>query len=280
MRVAAFVRLSKPGIIMGNCITAAAGFALGSKGHFQMLLFLCMLAGLICIIASASALNNYIDRFADAKMARTQRRPLPAALMTPRSALYFAMSAFALGACILLITTPFLSALCALLGFAIYVFFYSFMKYSSAYSVHLGSIAGAMPPLIGYFAVSPHLGMPSFLLFATLALWQIPHFFAIALYRQEEYAAAVIPIFPLKKGLQATKKQMLFFTVAFFAAALSLFFFHYTGYLYLSVVMLAGGAWLILCCQGFSRSDSAVWAREMFFLSLIVITALSTALFF
>jgi heme o synthase len=274
MRVASFVRLSKPGIIMGNCITAAGGFALASKGHFQLQLFLNMLLGLVCIIASACALNNYIDRFADAKMARTQRRPLPAALMTPRAALYFALCTFALGASILLLTTPPLAALSALLGFAIYVFFYSFMKYRSPYSTHLGSVAGAMPPLVGYFAASPHLDMPALLLFATIAFWQMPHFFAISLYRQEEYAAADIPILPLKKGLQATKRQMLFFTIAFLVAALSL----YNGSFYLIAVLVTGGAWLLLCMQ--KQTDSVVWARRMFFASLIVITALSTALFF
>lgn len=275
MRIGAYVRLAKPGIILGNGITAAGGFALASKGHAPWSLFFLMLCGLTGIIASACALNNYIDRFADAQMPRTQKRPLPSALIPARHALYFAAIAFLLGS-LFLFYLPWIAAACAWVGFLLYVCVYSFVKYRSPYSTHIGSIAGAMPPLVGYFAVAPHVDLAASLLFAITALWQMPHFFAISLYRQEEYATASIPVFSLSKGTESTKRQMLFYVAAFFIASLSLF--RYTSTLYFWSALSIGIVWLALCLKGFTRMDTRRWARQMFLFSLIAIITLCLTL--
>lgn len=279
MQIGAYIRLAKPGILLGNSLTAAGGFALASRGEASWSLFALMLCGLIGIIASACALNNYIDRCADAQMPRTQKRPLPAAVIPSRHALYFAAIAFLLGA-VFLVYLPWLAAACAWIGFLLYVCVYSFMKYHSPYSTHIGSIAGAMPPLVGYFAVVPRVDLAAGLLFVIVALWQMPHFFAISLYRQEEYATASIPVFSLSKGVEATRRQMFFYVAAFFAASLSLFFFHYTGVLYFCSALGIGILWLALCLKGFTRTDTRRWARRMFLFSLAAIMTFCLVLWY
>ena len=108
-----------------------------------------------------------------------------------------------------------------------------------------------------------------------VALWQMPHFFAIAMFRLEDYAAASIPVLPVKRGIRTTKIHMLLYIVAFMIAALLLTSFGYTGYSYLVVAALLGLAWLWLCIKGFKSENEQLWARNMFRLSLVVITALS-----
>ena len=166
----AYLMLMKPGIIMGNVITAAGGFALGSKGTFDFGLFLAALLGLSLIIGSACAFNNYIDRTADQKMKRTQNRPLAKGTISLQSATLFAIFLFLSGILVLTLFVNLLTLAIALIGFAVYVFFYSFLKYRSTHATLIGSIAGATPPALGYCAASNHFDMGALLLFAVIVL--------------------------------------------------------------------------------------------------------------
>jgi protoheme IX farnesyltransferase len=267
--------LTKPGIIMGNLITTGSAFILASRGHFAPWLFLATVAGLFCVIASACAFNNYIDREADGKMARTKARALPQGQITTRDALLFAGSLGLIGVLILSLYTNLLASFVAAAGFIIYVALYSFWKYHTSYATLVGSISGAVPPVVGYCAASGRLDAGAVLLFAILVLWQMPHFFAIALYRSDDYAAASIPVLPLVKGVYATKVQMLLYIIAFTGASLLLTLLGYAGYAYLTVAMLLSIAWLALGIQGFKNGNDQLWARQMFRLSLVIIVALS-----
>jgi heme o synthase len=266
--------LTKPRIIMGNIITTAAGFALASRGSIDLWLFLATFVGLSLVIASACVFNNYIDRDSDKKMTRTQNRALVRGLITPRSALLFALFLGLFGVSLLALCTHLLAAAIALFGFLVYVTLYSFLKYYSTYATLIGSIAGAVPPVVGYCAVSHRLDAGAWLFFMMVVLWQMPHFFAIAIYRIEDYIAASIPVLPIKKGIYATKIHMLLYIIAFTIVSLSLTLFDYTGYLYLIVAASLGLAWLGLCMKGFTCANNGIWARKMFLFSLIVITAL------
>lgn len=266
--------LTKPGIIMGNLITTAAGFALASKGHLDFWLFLATLIGLACTIASACVFNNYIDRDLDEKMERTKNRPLVRRLITGKSAIIFAIVLGFLGTLVLSLFTNPLTVWVTLAGFFIYVVLYYICKCRSLYGTFVGSISGAVPPVIGYVAVSNQLDAAALILFMITFLWQMPHFFAIAIYRLEDYAAASIPVLPVSKGIFITKQYMLIYTLAFIGAALMPTLYGYTGYPYLIITTLVGVAWLLLCLNGFQRSDDKLWARHMFLLSLVVITAL------
>jgi protoheme IX farnesyltransferase len=269
-----YCSLTKPGIILGNLITAAGGFALASRKQFDVRLFLATLVGLSLIIASACVFNNFIDRDLDEKMARTQHRALVKGLITPHCAITFAIFLGLLGTFLLMLFVNLLTVGIALFGFFVYVVLYSFSKYRSTHGTLIGSIAGAVPPVVGYCAVSHHFDGGALLLFMMIAMWQMPHFFAIAIYRLEDYSNASIPVLPIKKGMRMTKIQMLLYIIAFMTISLMLTLFHYTGYLYLIVTALLGIAWIWLCIRGFTCSNDQLWARKMFFFSLIVVTAL------
>jgi heme o synthase len=274
----AYLSLTKPGIIMGNAITAASGFALASKGHFDFSLFFATLIGLSLIIASGCAFNNYIDRKADQKMPRTKNRPLAKGIISIRSANLFAIILGLAGVLFLSAFVNTLTTIIALVGFGVYVLFYSFLKYRTTHATLVGSIAGAVPPVVGYTAVTGHLDAAALLLFGIIALWQMPHFFAIAIYRLEDYAAASIPVLPVKKGIPTTKIQMLLYTVAFTIAATLLSLSGHVGKLYPVVALILGSIWICLCVQGLETNNDKIWARKMFVFSLLVVTALSAAI--
>lgn len=266
--------LTKPGIIMGNLITVAAGFVLASNGLINFWLFFATLIGLALVIASACVFNNYIDRQLDQKMERTKNRALVKGLISHKNALIFAVLLALLGNAILYTYTNILTLLIANVGFFIYVLLYSIWKSRTIYGTAIGSISGAVPPVVGYCAVSNQFDIGAIILFSIMILWQMPHFFSIAMYRLNDYANAAIPVLPVKKGMHRTKLHMVIYIVGFIGATLLLTLFHYTGYVYLTIAALLGLSWLWLCLKGFKSTNDTVWARHMFRLSLVVITVL------
>ena len=128
--------------------------------------------------------------------------------------------------------------------------------------------------------MSDRLDAGAILLFLILVLWQMPHFFSIAMYRLEDYTAASIPVMPVHKGNHATKVRMLLYVIAFGIATFSLMFFGFTGYVYLVTAAAMSFSWLWLTIKGFKAEDDRIWARQMFRLSLVIITALSLSMSF
>lgn len=226
------------------------------------------------IIASACVFNNAIDRDADEKMSRTKDRPLPKGLISARSALAFALLIGAMGGYILATYTNLLTAMVALSGFFIYVVVYSLWKYRSTNATLIGSVAGAVPPVVGYLAVSNHFDAAAWILFAIVLLWQMPHFYAIAVYRIEDYIAASIPVLPITQGMFLTKVFMSLYIVAFIVSTFLLITYGYTGTAYLVSALVLGFAWLALSLFGFRAKDNTKWAKQMFRFSLVVITFL------
>lgn len=195
----AHIVLTKPGIILGNVITTAGGFALASRGDIDFRLFFLTLIGLSFVIASSCVFNNYIDRHVDAKMGRTKNRALATGEISIKNALIFGMLLGLIGVWILFVYTNPLTVSIALAGFLIYVFPYSFGKYRTTYGTLIGSVAGATPPLVGYCAVTNSFDLGALILFFVVVFWQMPHFYAIAIYRFKDYAKAGIPVLPVKK---------------------------------------------------------------------------------
>jgi len=269
-----YYMLTKPGIIFGNIVTTAAGFALAARGHLDYWLFLATLIGLGFVIASAGVFNNYIDRAMDAKMARTKNRALVTGAISSKKALVFATLLGIIGIAVLALYTNLLTVFVALVGFFVYLVLYAFWKYHSFYGTIIGSIAGGIPPVVGYCAVSNSFDMGAFLLFMILVLWQMPHFFSIAIYRFDDYAAASIPVLPVEKGMYVTKVHMVLYIIAFLITAVMLTVTGYTGYVYGGVAVLLSMIWLGLCIKGFSVENNTLWARKMFAYSLVVIMGL------
>jgi protoheme IX farnesyltransferase len=273
-----YLYLTKPGIIMGNIITTAGGFFLASKGDISLWLFFITLIGLAFVIGSACVVNNYTDRDIDQKMERTKYRALVTGAISGKKALFFAAILGFTGLLILALGTNLLTAMVALIGFFIYVVLYAILKCRSIHGTLVGSLAGGIPPVVGYCAVSGRFDLAAFLLFTILVLWQMPHFFSIAVYRFQDYSAASIPVLPVKKGPRAAKIQMHFYIMAFLLAALSLTVFQFTGYANFLTATALGLMWLALCYQGINSKDDTIWAKKMFRFSLVVICVLFIAL--
>jgi protoheme IX farnesyltransferase len=270
--------LTKPGIIMGNLIATVSGFMLASQGVFDGSLFAAVVTGLGLVIASACVFNNYFDRDIDEKMARTKNRPLVKGLISGKSAIVFASFLGMVGFVILILYTNWLTVAAAAIGFIVYVCLYTFWKRSASWATLVGSLAGSIPPVVGYFAVSNKIDLGAVLLFLILVLWQMPHFYSIAIYRLKEYAAASIPLLPVRKGTYVTKVHIVVYVVAYLLATVTLFALGYTGYGYLVTALVFGGAWLFFAVQGFWVDNDVRWARKMFQFSILVITALCIAI--
>lgn len=269
-----YYSLIKPGIIRGNAVTAAAGFFLASKHHVNYWLFLETLGGISLVIAAACVFNNYIDRGIDKKMARTKKRALAQGLISSRNALVYATVLGVAGLMVLALYTNALTVVTGLVGFVFYIVLYGLSKRRSVHGTIIGSVAGATPPVAGYLAVTNHFDAAALILFLTLVFWQMPHFYAIALYRLSDYKAAGLPVLPVKKDLRTTKLHIVLYVIAFMLAAVQLYSFGYAHFTYLGVVTLLGGTWLWLGLKGYEAENETVWAREMFFFSLVVITLL------
>ncbi len=279
MVIKEYIALTKPGIIFGNAITALGGFALASKGDFDFWLFSAMLSGLSFIIASACVFNNYIDRDIDEKMERTKNRALAKGLISGRRALIYATILGAFGVLILGRYTNLLTLSLALFGLFAYVVIYGYWKRKSIYGTVIGSISGAIPPVVGYGAVTGRLDHAAAILFVALVLWQMPHFYAIALYRLADYTKANIPVLPIKKGAFITKLNILFYIIGFILFTPILTVLKYTGYPYSLVISILGLFWLLLSLKGFSAKDDRLWAKQMFKFSLVVIIGFCLMLF-
>lgn len=262
--------LMKPGIIFGNILTAASGFALASQGNINYPLLFITLMGLGFVIASACVFNNYIDRDMDAKMERTRSRGIASGLISIPKALLFAFMLGVIGFSILSYTNL-LTILTAFTGFFVYLVLYAFMKYRSFYGTLMGSVAGAIPPVVGYCAVSNQFDLGALILFMIVVLWQMPHFFAIAIYRIDDYAEASIPVLPIEKGLYVTKVHMMLYIIAFMLTTFLLTATGYTGSLYALVTLLLSLGWVALCIKGFLAQNHKQWAYKMFVYSLVVI---------
>ncbi|MCE5317676.1 MAG: heme o synthase [Parachlamydia sp.] len=270
--------LTKPGIVLGNLLTMAAGFLLASKGVWYFGLFFATFMGLAFVMASACILNNYIDRQRDSKMERTKNRALARGTISGRSAILFAALLGGVGGLILLAYTNLLALSVAAVGYFVYVVLYSVWKGRTIYGTAIGSIAGAVPPAVGYCAVSNQLDGGVLILFAMLVLWQMPHFFSIAMTHFNDYVAAEIPVLPVIKGIWRTKIHMLLYILAFTFSAMLLTLFGYTGNFYLAVALVLGLTWFGLCLAGFAYQNDQLWARSMFRLSLVLITAICFAI--
>ena len=269
-KLSAYYWLTKPGIIYGNLITTAAGFLLAARGNIDWVLFVASLVGTTAVIASACVFNNYTDKDIDSRMAMTKKRALVSGYIGGKSALIYASALGIIGFLVLAILVNALVALIAAAAFVFYVIFYGVAKRHSVHGALVGSVPGAAPPVIGYCAVTDHLDGGALILFLILVFWQMPHFYAIAMYRFKDYKAAKLPVMTVRAGVRATKLQIQAYILAFIVAAAALTVFDYTGRIYLLIVLAAGLYWFWLGLKDFAAADNEAWGRKMFLFSLVV----------
>lgn len=271
-----YLLVTKPGIIFGNLVSVIGGFFLASKGSLDLPLFLATITGVSLVIASGCAFNNYIDQDIDRIMERTKNRVLVQGLISPKVTLIYATVLGLVGVALLDIVANRLAGLLAVMGFVVYVGLYSlWLKRKSVYGTLIGSLSGAAPPVIGYCAVSNQFDMAALILLLIFSLWQMPHSYAIAIFRFKDYQSASIPVLPVKYGISVTKNHIFRYILAFAVATLMLTLSGYAGYSYFIVATLISVSWLAMAQAGFKTTNDQVWAKKLFMFSIIAITTLS-----
>lgn len=267
-----YYQLTKPRVTYGNLLTTVAGFLLASHGKVDLLLFTATTLGMGFVIGSACTFNNYFDQDIDRIMHRTKKRPLPAGKLVGKNAVVFASILALTGFGLLSIFVNLLTVLVALIGFVVYIFFYGMLaKRISVHGTLVGSVSGAMPIVAGYTAVTNSFDFGAMLLFLILFFWQMVEFYAISIFRRDEYKAAGIPVVSVAKGIQNTKIQILVYAVAFALVALALSLFRYTGYIYLLVMTVACFWWVWMALDGFTTKNDIKWSKNVFQFSLKIL---------
>ena len=271
-----YIQVAKPVIVLGNLITAAGGFFLAAKGRIDLAVLPATLLGISLVVASGCVFNNWIDRNLDRKMARTRDRVLVRRLIAPKIAVAYGLLLGIVGAALIWATANLLSVAITLAGFAVYVGLYSlYLKRSSIYGTLIGSLAGAAPPLAGYCAVSGRFDTGALILMLIFTLWQMPHCYAIAVLRYDDYAAAAIPVLPVKQGITVVRKLIFGYILAFTTAALMLTVAGYTGYSFFAVAAVLGCCWLYLTWSGHNAYDERLWAKKLYVFSILTVFVLS-----
>ncbi|KQQ50652.1 protoheme IX farnesyltransferase [Pseudomonas sp. Leaf127] len=271
-----FIQITKPGIIFGNVLSVAGGFFLASKGDIDLVVLLAAIIGTSLVVASGCVFNNCIDRDIDQRMERTRNRVLVQGLVSLKLALLYGTILGVAGVGLLYTYANPLSALLVVIGFVVYVGLYSlYFKRKSVHGTLIGSLSGAMPPVVGYCAVSNSFDFAALTLLVMFSLWQMPHSYAIAIFRFNDYRAAKIPVLPVERGILVTKRHILLYILAFLVATLMLTFGGYAGLNYLAVAAGMGMYWLYMAWKGYKAADDTVWARKLFVFSIVTITALS-----
>ncbi|MDX7991154.1 protoheme IX farnesyltransferase [Xenorhabdus sp. Reich] len=271
-----YLQVTKPGIIFGNLISAIGGFLLASRGVIDYPLFFATMVGVSLVVASGCVFNNYIDRDIDRIMERTKERVLVKGLIDPKISLIYAAVLGIAGIVLLYVAANALAMQLAIIGFIIYVGVYSlYMKRKSVYGTLVGSLSGAAPPVIGYCAVAGHFDTGALILLLIFSLWQMPHSYAIAIFRFKDYQAANIPVLPVIKGISVAKNHITLYILAFMVATLMLTISGYAGYKYLIVAAAVSIWWLGMALSGYKTSDDRIWARKLFMFSIVAIMSLS-----
>ena len=270
-----YFSLTKPGIIFGNLITTIGGFYL-VRPHASFYLLLFTLLGISLVIASGCVFNNYIDRDIDPLMERTKNRATALGLISTTKLLLFGTLLGLLGFSVLFFFTNMLVTFIAFLGFFFYSIAYSlYFKRFSIYGTAIGSISGAVPPVVGYCAASHSFNIGAVIVFFMLVFWQMPHSYAIAIYRLKDYMSANIPVLPVKKSMRYTKISMLVYVIIFSAISMLPTYFGYTGNYYLTAAVVLSLYWIYLTAKGLKSNNDVLWARKVFSFSIILITLLS-----
>ncbi|MGD1334145.1 heme o synthase [Vibrio harveyi] len=275
-----YLSITKPGIIFGNLISVAAGFFLAAKSEpANFLLLLTTLVGVGLVIASGCVVNNIFDRDIDQKMKRTQNRELVMGNINIDAAFVYALVLLLNGTALLFQLVNPLSAVVVLLGYVFYVFFYTmWYKRNSVYGTLVGSISGAVPPLVGYLAVTNYISLEAILLFIMFCLWQMPHSYAIAMFRMQDYRDAGIPVLPVKEGITKAHRHMKAYVVAFGVVAIGLFMLGEAGYEYLAVSAAVCFMWTRVTFQKVNYNNYIQWSKAVFKVSLLVVMSISGVL--
>jgi protoheme IX farnesyltransferase len=274
---AAYFQLTKPRIIVLLLITTVPAMMLAQRGMPSPWLILATLFGGTIAAGSANAINCYLDRDIDEVMRRTRKRPLPAHRISPEHGLRFGFVLGTISFFFLSITVNVLAASLALSAIAFYVFVYTmWLKRTSTQNIVIGGAAGAVPALVGWAAVTGTVGLPAWVLFAIVFVWTPPHFWALAMRYSGDYAAAGIPMLPVVRGADETRRQILLYSLVLFATTLLLYPVGHMGPVYLGVAVILGGTFVYRALKLWRGSNPSESMR-LFKFSIVYLALLFAA---
>jgi protoheme IX farnesyltransferase len=270
-----YYELSKPRIIALLLITTAAAMVMAARGVPPFgLLFWTLLAGGLAA-ASAGAFNCIWDADIDRLMKRTQGRPIPQERISIRDAVIYAVTAGAVSFAIFYWLVNPLAAWLSLAGNLYYVIVYTiWLKRITPLNIVVGGAAGAVPPLVGWAAVTHTIGAPALGLFALIFLWTPPHFWSLALMTETEYGKANIPMLPNVCGKERTKREIVYYTILLVAASLALYPLHVMGAFYFAAAAVLGGIFLFDALRTWREQNGSQQARKLFRYSLLYLALL------
>jgi heme o synthase len=285
----AYVALTKPRIIELLLVTTVPAMVLATRdvpgiqlGHWAWLTVWTLVGGTLAA-GSANAINCYLDRDIDELMVRTRRRPLPAHQVDPERAVVFGLVLGVVSFALLAWFVNLLAAFLALLAIAFYVIVYTIvMKRTTPQNIVIGGAAGALPPVIGWAAVTGNVGVPALLLFALVFYWTPPHFWALSLRIRKDYAAAGVPMLPVVRGIAETSRQIVLYTILMVAISIILWAVARMGLIYLVAAVVLGAIFLrqavMLWQQGSSEEGSTAGAIRLYKYSISYLTLLFAAI--
>jgi protoheme IX farnesyltransferase len=262
--VADYVTLTKPRVQLLLLLTTVTTMYVAGDPSPALVVITCL--GGFLSAGGAGAVNHYYDRDIDARMARTASRPVPSGRVRPGAALAYGITLQVLSFLVLSLAVNLLSAVLALVGFLGYVFVYTlWLKRTTPQNIVIGGAAGAVPPLVGWAAVTGSVDPAAWYLFAIVFYWTPPHFWALSLLMKDEYARVGVPMMPVVRGEAETRRQILLYTVLLVVLTLLPVAFGFFGGIYAAVAAALGTAFLVHAVRLYRRADRASALRTYLF---------------
>jgi len=270
----AYVNLTKPRIILLLIVSTIPAMILAEGGLPSFWLMLATVGGGAVVAGGANAMNCYFDRDIDGMMSRTRGRPVPAGQIEPERAALFGVILGGAGFLVLEAFTNLLAAFLTLGAFGFYLVVYTLLlKRTTPLNIVIGGAAGAMPPVVGWAAVTGEVGLPALVLFAIIVFWTPPHFWALALNFSSDYERARVPMLPVVLGEKETRRQILIHSVALVAVSLLLSATGATGLIYLTAAVLLGGVFILFAVRLWrgtaARASAALFRYSILYLGLL-----------
>ncbi len=278
-----FLALTKPIVVALLLVTTFAGMVIGAKAWPSLQLTFWVLLGGFMAAGGSSAINQYIDRYDDIKMQRTQKRPIPSGRLTPGEGLAFGVAMALTSFYLMAAFVNLLAALLTLAGIIYYVLLYSiFLKKTTVQNIVIGGGAGAIPPLVGWAASTGSLNIPALFLFAVVFMWTPPHFWALAIVRQKDYARAGVPMLPVIRGEKETRWQIFIYTVELVGLTLLLPLFGLGGSIYFAAAIVLGVLLLYSAWKVWKRGGNKIawkmYRHSSMYLAFIFLALMMDAL--
>lgn len=273
-----YYELCKPNVVLMMLLCALVGIILASDTLLPLIEILVPLVGIGLCSGSAAAINQIIDREADAEMSRTDKRPIPQGEISVTNASIFAFVIGLLGVLILVYFVNSLTAILTIFALGGYAFIYTiFLKRATPQNIVIGGLAGAAPPLLGWASVTNTIEPNALILVLIIFIWTPPHFWALAIYRKDDYAKQSIPMLPVTHGVAFTKLQIVLYTIILFLVSLFPYIVLMSGTIYLTSAIILSSLFLFYSIRLY-LSDDDKYAMQTFWYSIYYIFLIFLAL--